>query len=424
MRILYVSPYFPPEPGAPAARVSELSRAWRRAGHEVTVLTGMPNHPTGVIPPEYRGRLRIEEDFHGVRVLRTWIYAAANRGKVRRSLAYGSFALSTLTLAQRELPRADVLIATSPQFLTAVAGYGVAKLRGLPFVFEVRDLWPESIVAVGALPEEHPVVRGLTVVEEHLYRAADEIVVVTRSFRERLVARGVPADKIDIIRNGVDLGRFTPSSRATPLRAELGFGDRLVVAYVGTHGMAHGLSAVLDVAHGLRDREDIRFLFVGDGAERASLQARARELGLSGVTFLGARPRDAMNEVYATADICLVPLRKTELFQTVIPSKIFEILAMERPIVISVDGEARSIVEEAQAGLFAPPEDVAAMTRAILELAADPDRRRRMGEAGRAYVTRSFDRDTLACDYAEVLERVVRRAGARGERGERGERAR
>ncbi|WP_437503536.1 glycosyltransferase family 4 protein [Sorangium sp. So ce1099] len=418
MRILYVSPYFPPESGAPAARVSELSRAWRRAGHEVTVLTGMPNHPTGVIPPEYRGRLRIEEDFHGVRVLRTWIYAAANRGKVRRSLAYGSFALSALTLAQHELPRPDVLIATSPQFLTAVAGYGVAKLRGLPFVFEVRDLWPESIVAVGALPEEHPVVRGLTLVEEHLYRAADEIVVVTRSFRERLVARGVPADKIDIIRNGVDLGRFVPSSRATPLRAELGFGDRLVVAYVGTHGMAHGLSAVLDVAHGLRDREDIRFLFVGDGAERASLEARARELGLSGVTFLGARPRDAMTEVYATADICLVPLRKTELFQTVIPSKIFEILAMERPVVISVDGEARSIIEEAQAGLFAPPEDVAAMTRAILELASDPDRRRRMGEAGRAYVTRSFDRDTLAREYAEVLERVVRRAGSRGERGE------
>ncbi|WP_438005608.1 glycosyltransferase family 4 protein [Sorangium sp. So ce321] len=418
MRILYVSPYFPPEAGAPAARVSELSRAWRRAGHEVTVLTGMPNHPTGVIPPEYRGRLRIEEDFHGVRVLRTWIYAAANRGKVRRSLAYGSFALSALTLAQHELPRADVLIATSPQFLTAVAGYGIAKLRGLPFVFEVRDLWPESIVAVGALPEAHALVRGLTLVEEHLYRAADEIVVVTRSFRERLVARGVPADKIDVIRNGVDLGRFTPSSRATPLRAELGFGDRLVVAYVGTHGMAHGLSAVLDVAHGLRDRDDIRFLFVGDGAERASLEARARELGLSSVTFLGARPRDAMNEVYATADICLVPLRKTELFQTVIPSKIFEILAMERPIVISVDGEARSIIEEAQAGLFAPPEDVAAMTRAILDLASDPDRRRRMAEAGRAYVTRSFDRDTLARDYVEVLERVVRRAGSRGERGD------
>ncbi|WP_438024436.1 glycosyltransferase family 4 protein [Sorangium sp. So ce233] len=417
MRILYVSSYFPPEPGAPSARVSELARAWRRAGHEVTVLTGMPNHPTGVIPPEYRGRLRVEEDFHGVRVLRTWIYAAANRGKVRRSLAYGSFALSTLTLAQRDLPPADVLIATSPQFLTAVAGYGIARLRGLPFVFEVRDLWPESIVAVGALPEGHAVVRGLTAVEERLYRAADEIVVVTRSFRERLVERGVPEGKIDVLRNGVDLGRFKPSSRDTPLRAELGFGDRLVVAYVGTHGMAHGLSAVLDVAHGLLARDDIRFLFVGDGAERASLEARARELGLSNVTFLGARPRDAMNEVYATADICLVPLRKSELFQTVIPSKIFEILAMERPIVISVDGEARSIVEEANAGLFAPPEDVPSMTRAILELAADPDRRRQMGEAGRAHVIRSFDRDTLAHEYLEVLERVRRRAASRGDGG-------
>ncbi len=415
MRILYVSPYFPPEPGAPAARVSELARAWRRTGHEVTVLTGLPNHPTGVVPPEYRGRVRIEEDFHGVRVLRTWIYAAANRGKVRRSLAYGSFAASALTLAQLALPPSDVLIATSPHFLTAVAGYGLARLRRLPFVFEVRDLWPESIVAVGALPAGHPVVQGLTLVEEQLYRAADEIVVVTQSFRERLVARGVPADKIDVVRNGVDLGRFTPSPRDTPLRAKLDLGDRLVVAYVGTHGMAHGLSAVLDVARGLLARDDIRFLFVGEGAERASLEARARELGLTNATFLGALPRDAITEVYATADICLVPLRKTELFETVIPSKIFEILAMARPVVISVDGEARAIVEEARAGIFAPPEDVPAMTRAIVELASDADRRRRMGEAGRSYVIRSFDRDALARDYIEVLERVVLRSGSRGD---------
>ncbi|WP_437974625.1 glycosyltransferase family 4 protein [Sorangium sp. So ce295] len=413
MRILYVSPYFPPESGAPAARVSELARAWRRAGHEVTVLTGMPNHPTGVIPAAYRGRLRVEEDFHGVRVLRTWIYAAANRGKVRRSLAYGSFALSALSLAQIGLPQADVLIATSPQFLAAVAGYGLSRLRGMPFVFEVRDLWPESIVAVGALSAGHAVVRGLTRVEEHLYEASDGIVVVTQSFRERLIQRGVPADKIDVIRNGVDLGRFTPASRDTPLREKLGFGDRLVVAYVGTHGMAHGLSAVLDVASGLRARDDIRFLFVGEGAERASLEARARELGLSNVTFLGALPRDAVTEVYATADICLVPLRKTELFQTVIPSKIFEILAMERPIVISVDGEARSIVEEASAGVFAPPEDVQAMTRAIVELASDPERRRRMGSAGRAYVMRSFERDMLAREYVDVLERVLCRSRSR-----------
>ncbi|AUX47161.1 glycosyltransferase [Sorangium cellulosum] len=410
MRILYVSPYFPPEPGAPAARVSELARAWQRAGHEVTVLTGMPNHPTGVIPPDYQGRIRVEEDFHGVRVLRTWIYAAANRGKVRRSLAYGSFALSALTLAQVGLPQADVLIATSPQFLSAAAGYGIAALRRLPFVFEVRDLWPESIVAVGALPADHAVVRGLTLVEEHLYRVADEIVVVTQRFRERLVERGVPAEKIEIIRNGVDLGRFTPASRDTPLRARLGFGERVVVAYVGTHGMAHGLSAVLDVASGLRARDDIRFLFVGEGAERASLEARARQLGLTNVTFLGALSRDLIPEVYATADICLVPLRKAELFQTVIPSKIFEILGMARPIVISVDGEARSIIEEARAGIFAPPEDVPAMTESIVDLASDPAKRGRMGEDGRAYVIRSFDRDTLAREYVDLLERVLRRA--------------
>src|ERR1044071_5012169 len=165
MHILYVSQYFPPEPGAPAARVSELARAWVEAGHRVTVLTGMPNHPSGVIHEGYRQRLFVREDFHGVEVLRTWIYAAANRGRIRRSLAYASFAASAVALGQLGTDRPDVLVATSPQFLCAVAGHAISSVRRVPFVFEVRDLWPESIVAVGALPADHWLVRGLEKVE-------------------------------------------------------------------------------------------------------------------------------------------------------------------------------------------------------------------------------------------------------------------
>lgn len=410
MRIAYVSQYFPPEPGAPAARVSELSVAWARAGHDVTVLTGLPNHPAGVVPPEYRGRPLVREDFHGVKVVRTWLYAAANRGRVRRSLAYASFAVSASVWGQLFIQPPDVVVATSPQFLVGVAGRAIAGPRRVPFVFEVRDLWPESIVAVGALPARHPIVRGLEVVEEHLYEVADSVVVVTDSFERRLIERGVAPEKIHVIKNGVDLGRFVPGSPATTLRRELGWDERFVLAYVGTHGMAHALGSVLDAAASLRDRRDVGFLFVGDGAERARLEQRARDDKLDNVRFLGVLPRERMPEVYATADACVVPLRKTELFTTVIPSKIFEILASERPVLLSVDGEARAIVEASGGGRFLPPEDSQALARAVVELAADRSLGRRMGQRGREYVLREFDREVLAKSYLEILGQVVARA--------------
>jgi colanic acid biosynthesis glycosyl transferase WcaI len=413
MHILYVSQYFPPEPGAPAARVSELARAWVEAGHRVTVLTGMPNHPTGVIHDGYRGKTFVEEDFHGVRVLRTWIYAAANRGRVRRSLGYASFAASAFAWGQLRMSRPDVLVATSPQFLCAVAGHAIAWLRNTPFVFEVRDLWPESIVAVGALPADHWVVRGLEKVETYLYGVARKIVVVTDSFQDRLVDRGIPRDKIAVIKNGVDLGRFTPRDRNTLLRGRLGYEDKFVVSYAGTLGMAHGLDAVLDVARSFSNNPTIRFLMVGEGAERARLEARARQEGIDHVLFLGALPRDAMTEVYATSDLCLVPLRKSALFQTVIPSKIFEILGMARPLVLSVDGEARSIVEASGGGIYVPPEDVARMRDAISSLALDAQQCAAMGERGRRYVVQAFDRQRLARDYLDVLTRVAHGVDAR-----------
>ena len=412
MHILYVSQYFPPEPGAPAARVTELARAWVEAGHQVTVLTGLPNHPTGIVPPEYRCRVLVSEDFHGARVVRTWIYAAANRGRLRRSLAYASFAASAALWGQFHVGRPDLVIATSPQFLCAAAGHAIARTRSLPFVFEVRDLWPESIVAVGALPARHPIVRGLTLIEEHLYRRADRIVVVTDSFAARLRGRGVAAEKIEVVKNGVDLDRFVPGPRDTPLRERLGYAGKFVVSYVGTHGMAHGLDRVLDVAAALRPQDQIRFLFVGEGAERQRLEARATTESLGNVRFLGVLPREAMSEVYATSDLCLVPLRKTELFQTVLPSKIFEILAMARPVLLSVDGEARALVEASGGGVFVPPEDASAMAEVILRLAQDPAACRDMGQRGRAYVKEHFDRKRLAARYLAILQGVAERRRA------------
>jgi glycosyltransferase involved in cell wall biosynthesis len=298
-------------------------------------------------------------------------------------------------------------VATSPQLLCACAGRAVALLQRTPFVFEVRDLWPESIVAVGALAANHPVVRGLTVVEERLYKSATAIVVVTDAFRTRLIARGQPGNKVHVVKNGADLTRFTPRSPQTALRADLGWNGKFVVGYVGTHGMAHGLDSVLDVAKRLAFRDDLRFLFVGDGAERARLEARVSTERIEGVRFLGVLPRDRMTDVYATLDLALVPLRKTELFTTVLPSKIFEIAAMARPIVISVDGEARTVVEASGGGVFAPPEDVDKMATEIVRLADDRPQAVRMGLRGRAYVVREFDREVLARKYLELLSSIA-----------------
>jgi colanic acid biosynthesis glycosyl transferase WcaI len=407
MRILFVSQYFPPEACAPAARVSELARAWVRDGHDVTVLTALPNHPTGIVPEEFRGRAVIQENFHGVKVLRTWIYTTPNKGKIRRSASFVSFAASATLFGQLHAARPDIVIATSPQLLCGFAGSVIAGLRRVPFVFEVRDLWPESIVAVGALPAGHPVVRALEVAEMHLYRRARTIVVVTDAFRARLIERGIPASKIQVVKNGVDLRRFTPASRRTALRARLGFNNRFVVGYVGTHGMAHGLDAVLETAKLLAPRKEIQFLFVGEGSERKRLQGRAKSEGIDNLTFLGALPRDSMNEVYATTDVCIVPLRRSELFTTVIPSKIFEIGAMSRPILLSVDGEARDIVERSGGGHFVPPEDCDAMASAVAALADNPARGKATGRQARSYVTREFDRDILARRYLEILRATV-----------------
>jgi glycosyltransferase involved in cell wall biosynthesis len=250
-------------------------------------------------------------------------------------------------------------------------------------------------------------VRGLTVVEERLYDAAEAIVVVTDAFRARLVARGQPEGKIHVIKNGADLARFAPAPSETALRAQLGWQGKFVVGYVGTHGMAHGLDAVLDVAKRLAARGDVRFLFVGEGAERVRLEARARGEGIDVARFLGVLPRERMTEVYATLDLALVPLRKSELFTTVIPSKIFEIAAMARPILLSVDGEARAIVEASGGGVFVPPENVDEMSAAIARLASDRATGERMGRAGRAYVVREFDREVLARKYVDLLASLV-----------------
>jgi colanic acid biosynthesis glycosyl transferase WcaI len=405
MRILYVSQYFPPEMGAPAARVYELSREWVRLGHQVTVLTGFPNHPTGVIPPEYRGQWLRREVVDGIQVVRVPIYAAANRGFAKRVANYLSYAASASLVGPWVAERPDLVLATSPQFLTAVAGYWLSRIYRVPFVFEVRDLWPRSVVAVGAMEAGSPVIKVLEQVELFLYREATHIVSVTESFVDEIAARGIDRGKISVITNGVDLELFRPGSREDA-RAKLELPAGFIAAYVGTHGMAHGLGMILDAAPRLREH-GVTFLLVGEGAEKAALRERASREGLGNVVFWDQRPRDVIAQVYAAADVCLVLLRKDPLFTTVIPSKIFEFMGAGRAIHTTVDGESRKIIERADAGVFSPPEDVEAFVATLGALAREPARRAELGRSGRAYVEENYARPALAARYAELLARIV-----------------
>ena len=427
MKILFLSHYFPPEVNAPATRTFEHCREWARLGHEVTVVTCAPNHPRGKLYPGYKNRLIQRETLDGIQVIRLWTYLTANEGFLKRTLNYVSY-MAAVTLAVPWLPKADVVVSTSPQFFNGLAGYTVSRLKRRPWVLEIRDLWPESILAVGAI-RNRTLIRLLEWLEAFAYRKADRIVPVTDAFERYMVERGVEAHKIQVIKNGVDLRFFSPHVDGESLAADLGLTGKFVAAYIGTHGMAHHLETILEAAASI-DHPDIVFLLVGDGAERRRLLETRDRLGLRSVLMLEQLPKATMPALLSLTDVSLVLLKDMELFRTVIPSKIFESMAMKRPIVLGVEGESRDLVGSADAGLFVEPENAAQLAEAVVRLADDPALCRRLGENGRAFVEQHFDRRVLAERYAAVLgalvqgRGVVKKAGWAVEAGEGGDAAR
>jgi glycosyltransferase involved in cell wall biosynthesis len=411
VKILYVSQYFPPEMGAPAARAAELSRHWARMGHDVTVLTGFPNHPTGVVPEEWRSRLRRlqhTEMVDGVRVVRTWLWPLPNRKAHERILNYttfcGSAALSGLALA-----KPDVVIATSPQLLCALSGWWLAWWRRVPFVFEIRDLWPESLAAVGASSEGKLLHRVLGGIAGFLYRRADRLVVVTPAFEDHLIQRwNVPPAKISVVENGVETDLFCLKLAAPELRKQLKLEDRFIICYIGTMGNAHGLETLVAAAEELQTKLPCAmFLLIGEGAEKERLVKLAAGRGLNNIQFFAQQPRERIPIYVSAADVCLVMLRKNDLFKTVIPTKLLEYMACERPVIVAVDGHARQIIEEAGAGVFVEPENSRALVEGILDVAAAPERRQKMGASGRQFILNKFSREETAQEYIRVLEGLV-----------------
>ena len=400
---MYLSQYFPPEMGAPPARVDGFSRLWAAWGHDVSVLTAFPHHPTGVVPRGYRRKRFARETRDGVTVVRTWIYPSANRGLVRRTLSYLSFMISAIFTGFFALRPHDVIIATSPQFFVAVAGWVLSVLGRGRFILEVRDLWPDSIIAVGALRSPW-IIRPLKRLERFLYRQADRIVVVTESSKQILEESGVPAEKISVVTNGVELDRFRPGEEPA-LRRRLGVDGRFVVSYIGTIGMAHALDVVLRAAEAMPAESDVLFVIVGEGALRKRLEDESQARGLRNVRFAGEQARERIPALLRASQACLVHLKRADLFKTVIPSKIFEIMACGRPILMGVGGEAARLVERAGAGIVFESENDAQLREAIHTLQADPDGLRRMGEAGRRFVETGYGRGQLARRYAALLGR-------------------
>jgi hypothetical protein len=405
VRILFLTDNFPPETNAPATRTFEHTRRWVEAGALVTVITTAPNFPAGKLFPGYRNRLCQRESIEGIQTIRVWTYVTANEGFAHRTLDYLSFMVSGF-LAGLLVRRPDVIVCTSPQFFTACAAYVLSVFRRRPFVFELRDLWPDSILAVGAMQESRAI-RALRRLEYFLYRKAARIVSVTNSFKSVLSGNGIPAEKIVVVRNGADLEAFTPGPKPPELARRHGLEGRFVAAYIGTVGMAHGLATILETAEKLAGNARMAFLIVGDGADRASLEEEVRRRGLANVIFAGRVGKDEVRGYWRLADVALVLLRDRPAFRHVLPSKIFEAMATARPVVLGVLGESAELLKTADAGIVIQPESADALAEAISRLAVDPQEAARMGANGRRFVEAEFDRDKLAAAMLAELRSVA-----------------
>ena len=407
MKILFITDNFPPEGNAPASRTYEHAVQWVRAGHQISVITGSPNFPDGKLFAGYKNRWYSVETMEGIRVVRVKTYITANEGFLRRILDYISFMVTSF-IAGLFQQRPDVIVGTSPQFFTVVSAWLLSVFRRRPFVFELRDLWPASIKAVGAMKDSRTI-RLLERLEMFLYRKATAIVSVTNAFKDELITRGIDGSKIAVVINGVDLQRYSPQDKDQELAREYHLENKFVVGYIGTHGMAHALHRILEAADRLRDHDEIVFLLVGSGAQREELVRRALEMGLDNVCFIPRQAKGCMPAVWSLCDVSLIQLKDDPLFGSVIPSKIFESMGMGLPIILSLPkGEASGIIENSGAGIVIPPEKPDQLGAAVLKLYQDPGARATLAKASSAAAA-LYSRDRQAGRMLAVLEKVAAR---------------
>lgn len=403
MKILFISDNFLPEVNAPATRTHQHCREWVKQGAEVTVITCVPNFPRGKVYEGYKNKLYQVEEIDGIRVIRVWSYIAANTGFYKRTMDFVSFAFMAFWVGL--FRKTDVIIATSPQFFTAIGGYFLGLFKRKPWIMEVRDLWPESIKAVGAMKEGR-VYNFLERLELFLYRKAAKVVVVTDKFKENLTSRGIPADKIEVVKNGVILDEYIPQAKNAPLRQKLGLDDKFVLTYLGTHGMAHGLDFVLESAAKIKENDDVHFLLIGDGAEKSKLIGIKEKLNLSNVTLHPPVPKTEVHEYISASDVALVCLKKSDTFKSVIPSKIFENAAMQCPILLGVEGESKDIIESYHAGTCFEPENEREFIDKVLEM-SNSNGEYKVYQQGCERLAKDFSREKLAGKMLTIIKDVV-----------------
>lgn len=409
MHILFLTDNFPPEVNAPASRTFEHCREWVKSGHQVTVITCAPNFPKGKVFEGYRNRLWQSEVMDGIRVIRVWSYITRNEGFARRILDYMSY-MATAFVAALFVRRVDVIIGTSPQFFTACAAYATSIVKRRPWVFELRDIWPESIRAVGAMKKER-LLDLLEKLELFLYRKATAVISVTNAFKQNLIGRGIDAAKIFVVTNGVDISRFSPIPKDQKLLAELNLEEAFVAGYIGTHGMAHGLDTLIDAAKALASTERaarIRIMMLGDGAHRERLEDRAKAERLNNILFIDSVPKHQVTRYWSILDASIIHLRKSELFTTVIPSKMFECMGMAIPILHGVEGESADLVLRHEIGLTFEPENHLALVERLVMLHDDWEMRARLARNG-PLAARHYDRKTLAERMLQIIESCAAR---------------
>lgn len=401
MKILFLSDNFPPETNAPATRTMEHCKEWVKKGAEVTIITCAPNFPKGKVYDGYENK-RSEELIDGIRVIRVKTFIAANAGFVRRILDYMSFAFMSFFAG---LPiKTDIIVATSPQFFTTFSGCLLSFFKRKPWIFELRDLWPESIITVGAM-KKGVAYKILEKIELFLYRRAKKVIPVTQSFKRNLIGRGIDPNKIEVVTNGSNIELFKPMEKDGKLLHNLGLEDKIVVGYIGTHGMAHALDFILNCFSKITDQK-IHLLMIGDGAKKQSLVEHAKSLGLKNVTFLDPVQKENIPEYISITDITLAPLKRSDTFKTVIPSKIFEAAAMKKPILLGVEGESKEIIERYNAGIAYIPEDERSFLEALSEMVNDKAQYAEY-QKGCEQMAHDFDRKLLADKMLEIIKSAV-----------------
>jgi glycosyltransferase involved in cell wall biosynthesis len=398
MKILFLTDNFPPEVNAPANRTFEHCRQWVMMGADVTVITCFPNFPGGKIYEGYRHKLFQREIIDGIKVIRLWTYISANKGIVRRSLDYLSFGVASFFVGL--FASCDLIVATSPQFFTAVSAGLVSFVRRKKFVFEVRDLWPESIIGVDVMKENF-IIKILSWIEKLLYKRAWKIVVVSEGFTESIMKFGINRNKVRCISNGIDRSIFSPHKKNEALLKQFNLAGKFIVGYMGTHGMAHKLDFILDSIKEIRDVA-IHFLFIGEGAKKEELVKQAEELQLNNITFINNVPREEVPSYLSLLDIGLINLRRTAEFEKVIPSKLFELAAMEIPILLGVKGEAQKLLLKYNAGICFEPENKTDFISKLTELKNNLHLREEV-RTGADALARDFDRNVLAQKMYQLL---------------------